>query len=360
MLEEFCLLSLGVRDTCADMFSAGPNYAKLKTNLRLTINRLKLLERKKTELAQKARKEIAEHLANGKTERARIRVEHIIREDYLVEAMELVEVYCDLLLARFGLLQQMKTLDEGLAEAVSSLIWVAPRLQADVAELKAVADQLAIKYGKPYAQAARDNGLSTVSEKLMQKLSVQAPPRLLVEQYLIEIAKSHDVPYEPDRSVMEEPSDQTSPPPLLIDLGATARPPGFVADPYPQFVPGSAPQGVDYTPPPGAGPMGPDYNAPPLAHPPGPDFGTAPMAPQKMEMPGPPPIPLAPPVASPYPALNPHTVGFADGLPPYSAVSGLPDLPSVPVGSLPKPPSKEDDLDFDDLTRRFEELKKRK
>ncbi|KAL3245167.1 hypothetical protein MRX96_018303 [Rhipicephalus microplus] len=78
------------------MFSSGPNYAKLKTNLRLTMNRLKLLERKKTELAQKARKEIAEHLANGKTERARIRVEHIIREDYLVEAMELVEVYCDL------------------------------------------------------------------------------------------------------------------------------------------------------------------------------------------------------------------------------------------------------------------------
>lgn len=342
------------------MFSAGPNYAKLKTNLRLTMNRLKLLERKKTELAQKARKEIAEHLANGKTERARIRVEHIIREDYLVEAMELVEVYCDLLLARFGLLQQMKTLDEGLSEAVSSLIWVAPRLQADVAELKAVADQLAIKYGKPYAQAARDNGLSTVSPKLMQKLSVQAPPRLLVEQYLIEIAKSHDVPYEPDKSVMEEPSDEVSQPPL-IDLGAGARPPGFITQPYPQFMPGSAPQGVDYPPPPTAGPMGPDYNAPPVKAPLGPDFQPAPFAPQPMNFPGPPPIPKAPPSAAPFPAINPHTVGFGEGgLPPYSAVSGLPDLPSVPSGSLPKPPSKEDDLDFDDLTRRFEELKKRK
>lgn len=73
---------------------------------------------------------------------AKIRVEQIIREDYLVEAMELLEMYCDLLLARFGLVQQMKTLDEGLAEAISSLIWVAPRLQADVAELKVIADQL--------------------------------------------------------------------------------------------------------------------------------------------------------------------------------------------------------------------------
>lgn len=54
------------------------------------------------------------------------------REDYMVEALELVEMYCDLLLARFGLISNMKELDDGLSEAVSSLIWVAPRIQSDV------------------------------------------------------------------------------------------------------------------------------------------------------------------------------------------------------------------------------------
>ena len=39
----------------------------------------------------------------------------------------------------------MKTLDEGLAEAISSIIWVTPRLQADVQELKIVSEQLASK-----------------------------------------------------------------------------------------------------------------------------------------------------------------------------------------------------------------------
>jgi hypothetical protein len=83
------------------MFSSGPNYNKLKTNLRLAVNRLKLLEKKKTETNQKARKEIAgnlldlmklaiiidfdccilDFLAINKPDRARIRVEHIIRED---------------------------------------------------------------------------------------------------------------------------------------------------------------------------------------------------------------------------------------------------------------------------------------
>lgn len=61
------------------MFSNAPNYTKLKTNLRLSLNRLKLLEKKKTELTQKARREIADYIQAGKSERAKIRVEHIIR-----------------------------------------------------------------------------------------------------------------------------------------------------------------------------------------------------------------------------------------------------------------------------------------
>ena len=132
---------------------------------------------------------------------AKIRVEQIIREDYLVEAMELLEMYCDLLLARFGLIQQMNTLDEGLAESISSLIWVAPRMQADVTELKIIAEQLGVKYGKEYTLACRDNSIGTVAPKLMHKLSVQAPPKILVEKYLIEIAKNYNVSYEPDPQV---------------------------------------------------------------------------------------------------------------------------------------------------------------
>ncbi|XP_037094488.1 IST1 homolog [Pollicipes pollicipes] len=186
------------------MFSSGPNYNKLKTNLRLAVSRLKLLEKKKTELAQKARKEIADYIAADKVERAKIRVEHIIREDYLVEAMEIVECYCDLLLARMGLIQQMKTLDEGLAEPIASILWVTPRLQADIAELQVIASQLGTKYGQEYVQACRENSIGAVSPKLMHKLSVQAPPKILVERYLCEIARNYNVAYGPDPQVMAE------------------------------------------------------------------------------------------------------------------------------------------------------------
>lgn len=40
----------------------GANHSKLKANLKLAIQRLKLIERKKTENNQKSTKEIAEYL----------------------------------------------------------------------------------------------------------------------------------------------------------------------------------------------------------------------------------------------------------------------------------------------------------
>lgn len=68
----------------------------------------------------------------GKPDRARIRVEHIIREDYYCEAMEMIEMYCDLILARFGLVKECQTLDDGLQESVSSIVWAGPRIVTDI------------------------------------------------------------------------------------------------------------------------------------------------------------------------------------------------------------------------------------
>ncbi|TKR86477.1 hypothetical protein L596_011065 [Steinernema carpocapsae] len=200
--------------------SWGTQYSKLKTNLRVAINRLKLVQKKKTELALKARTEIADFITAHKEDRARIRVEHIIREDFLVEAYELLEMFCDLLLARFGLIQQMKNLDDGIAEAVISILWAAPRVVTDIAEFKIISDQLTVKYGKPFAEAARSNQLeypAKVSPKLISKLSVSAPNKILVERYLIEIARSAGIPFTPDADVMRE-DEVAAAEQLLIDF----------------------------------------------------------------------------------------------------------------------------------------------
>ncbi|XP_014313440.1 IST1 homolog isoform X3 [Myotis lucifugus] len=333
------------------MLGSGFKAERLRVNLRLVINRLKLLEKKKTELAQKARKEIADYLAAGKDERARIRVEHIIREDYLVEAMEILELYCDLLLARFGLIQSMKELDSGLAESVSTLIWAAPRLQSEVAELKIVADQLCAKYSKEYGKLCRTNQIGTVNDRLMHKLSVEAPPKILVERYLIEIAKNYNVPYEPDSVVMAEapPGVETD----LIDVGFT--------DDVKKGGPGRGGGGGGFTAPVG----GPD--------------GTVSM-PMPMPMPSPStpfsyPLPKGPvddsnadKNVSSAQIVGPGPKPEASAKPPARPVDTydnfvLPELPSVPdtlpTASAGANTSASEDIDFDDLSRRFEELKKK-
>nr|XP_009477336.1 PREDICTED: IST1 homolog isoform X2 [Pelecanus crispus] len=333
------------------MLGSGFKAERLRVNLRLVINRLKLLEKKKTELAQKARKEIADYLAAGKDERARIRVEHIIREDYLVEAMEILELYCDLLLARFGLIQSMKELDSGLAEAVSTLIWAAPRLQSEVAELKIVADQLCAKYSKEYGKLCRTNQIGTVNDRLMHKLSVEAPPKILVERYLIEIAKNYNVPYEPDSVVMAEapPGGEAD----LIDVGFTD----------------DVKKGGH------GGGGGGGFTAPLMGH-----DGIVPMPvmmPVPMPTPHPPfsyPPPKGPidepnadkdasaPVAGPGPKSEPSPKPRA-GPPNTFDNFVLPELPSVPdtlpTASAGANSSASEDIDFDDLSRRFEELKKK-
>ncbi|KAM8876434.1 IST1 homolog [Synchiropus picturatus] len=349
------------------MLGGGFKVERLRVNLRLVINRLKLLEKKKTELAQKARKEIADYLSAGKDERARIRVEHIIREDYLVEAMEILELYCDLLLARFGLIQSMKELDPGLQEAVSTLIWAAPRLQSEVSELKIVSDQLCAKYSKEYGKLCRTNQIGTVNDRLMHKLSVEAPPKILVERYLIEIAKNYNVPYEPDAMVRPEvcPGEEAD----LIDVDLDRKPGGggsggggggFTAPampmhmqmPMPMPMPMATP--FNYPPPKGAAPFNPNvgtYNS--FQHP--------------MGGGQPPQLPTSPPT---YESIDEIT----DSSAPSQAVgpgpapqafdnNALPELPSVPdtlpASSFGGNTTSSDDIDFDDLTRRFEQLKKK-
>jgi vacuolar protein sorting-associated protein IST1 len=84
------------------------NPTKTKVQLKLALNRLDLLQKKKTVLNQNARKEIAQLLKLEKLDSATVRVENIIREDFLVEGLELLQLYVDVLIARFGLITSLK------------------------------------------------------------------------------------------------------------------------------------------------------------------------------------------------------------------------------------------------------------
>ncbi|XP_014384650.1 PREDICTED: IST1 homolog [Myotis brandtii] len=254
--------------------------------------------------------------------------------------MEILELYCDLLLARFSLIQATKDLDSGLAESVSTLIWAAPRLQSEVPELKIVSDQLCAKYSQEYGQLCRTTEIGTVSSRLMCKLNVNSLPQVLVEQYLIEIAKNYNVPYKSKATIMAEaPAD-------LVSVGLTEEAKKGALDGGGGTV---------------AGPGHPVWASPisapePLPVPsPVPCFSSLPPGRQNDSFKN-----DLRPILVPGPGFNPQTspkpasrtkIGFDNFM--------LPDLPDIkPQASLSIDPYDSEEIDFEDLDRRLEMLKK--
>ena len=138
----------------------------------------------------------------GKLESARIRVENIIRSDLTTELHEILELYCELLLARAGLLEAPPPCDPGLEEAVKSIIYAAPR--TDIKELQQTRALLVAKFGKEFETEAVENKDGRVPERVLRKLRVEPPEKGLVESYLREIADVYDVPYGDAEKAGEE------------------------------------------------------------------------------------------------------------------------------------------------------------
>ncbi|UNI21705.1 Vacuolar protein sorting-associated protein ist1 [Purpureocillium takamizusanense] len=180
---------------------------KLKVQLKLAIARLRMVQQRDEQLGKTHRRAMAQLLEAGKVDSATIRVEGIIRADITSELHEMLELYCELLLARAGLLEG-PACDPGLEEAVKSIVYAAPK--TEIKELGTVRLLLAEKYGKEFVLEAMDNADGKVNPKVVKKLSVEPPRQELVQGYLEEIAKAYGVDW-PRRGAV------TPPPPDLLD-----------------------------------------------------------------------------------------------------------------------------------------------
>lgn len=74
----------------------------------MAITRIQLHKNKKAQGNKLSKREAAQLLAQGKDESARIKVENIIREDYQVEALDILELFCELLGSRIQLISEAK------------------------------------------------------------------------------------------------------------------------------------------------------------------------------------------------------------------------------------------------------------
>ncbi|XP_063802282.1 IST1 homolog [Pseudophryne corroboree] len=175
------------------------------SSLKEAMQQLELLKQRKSEMAKKGKKEIAEHLTSKEKVQAQIRGEATIREENLVDAIEIIQTLCDLLYNKVEAIQSMtcRDLDPTLSEAVSTVIWAAPHMETEVPELKTAASQLCHNFSKEYGNLCRSNKLGTVNDKVIQSLGTKPLSKSLVERYLSDIAKEFNVEYEPDEIMVD-------------------------------------------------------------------------------------------------------------------------------------------------------------
>ncbi|EMD63648.1 hypothetical protein GGP41_005706 [Bipolaris sorokiniana] len=211
--------------------------AKLKIQLKLSISRLRMVQQKDSAKVKQQRREMAQLIEVGKVQSARIRVENIIRTDITTELHEILELYCELLLARSQLLESQISssnttsaasssatlLDPALEEAVRSIIYAAPR--TEIKELQTVRALLVDKFGKDVAIASMEG--EGVAERVIKKLRVETPKTELVEAYMTEIARFYGVPYGTSKSEDEAEDDEDDEP----SGGVAERAEGVLEDP---------------------------------------------------------------------------------------------------------------------------------
>ncbi|CAJ1977525.1 unnamed protein product [Sphenostylis stenocarpa] len=148
-------------------------------------------------------KEISQFLQAGQEAIARIRVEHIIREQNIWAAYEILELFCEFVLARVPIIENQRECPAELREAIASIIFAAPRC-SDVPDLLHIKNLFTTKYGKEFVSAASElRPDSGVNRTIIEKLSVTAPSGEVKLKVLREIAEEYNIAWDSSKTEAE-------------------------------------------------------------------------------------------------------------------------------------------------------------
>ncbi|KAH6797039.1 hypothetical protein C2S52_021593 [Perilla frutescens var. hirtella] len=177
----------------------------------MAVARIKLLRNKREVVIRQMRRDIAMLLESGQDATARIRVEHVMREQNIMAANELIELFCELLVARLSIIAKQRECPPDLKEGISSLIFAGPRC-SEIPELLSIRDVFQKKYGKDFVSAATDlRPNAGVNRLLIEKLSVKTPPGEIKLKVLKEIAKEYQVQWdttETEEELLKPPEER--------------------------------------------------------------------------------------------------------------------------------------------------------
>ncbi|GAV75660.1 Ist1 domain-containing protein [Cephalotus follicularis] len=148
---------------------------KFKKIVNHAVSRIAFLEKQHRVRYSQARSDVLQLLNFGQQDRALLRVEHVIREQNMLDAYAMIENYCHLLAERVDVIQNNKKCPEELKEAISSLVFAASRC-GEFPEMQKFREMFTKRFGKEFATRIielRDN--CGVTPKFVKKLSTRQP-----------------------------------------------------------------------------------------------------------------------------------------------------------------------------------------
>ncbi|CAF2247153.1 unnamed protein product [Brassica rapa subsp. narinosa] len=193
------------------LFRLGFNSSKCKTAAKMAVARIKLLRNKRQVVVKQMRRDIALLLQSGQDATARIRVEHVIREQNILAANEIIELFCELIVSRLAIITKQKECPVDLKEGIASLIFAAPRC-SEIPELGDLKDIFEKKYGRDFVSAATElRPTCGVNRMLVVKLSVTRPEGEFKLKVMKEIAKEFQVDWDTKETELEllKPQEET-------------------------------------------------------------------------------------------------------------------------------------------------------
>jgi vacuolar protein sorting-associated protein IST1 len=174
------------------------DFMKLKSNLKMSVTRIRMQQDKRRNNVRRQRRELAELINAKKLDSARVKVEGLIREHKSIDGLDILALFIELVVSRVSVIDELPTCPPDLKEAITSILWAVPRCD-ELTEFHTIRLQFALKYGKAFCEMSAVNGELSVNARLMEKLGGEIPPSAECIEYLQGIADEFNLTFDAEQ-----------------------------------------------------------------------------------------------------------------------------------------------------------------
>ncbi|KAG9391651.1 Regulator of Vps4 activity in the MVB pathway [Carpediemonas membranifera] len=212
----------------------------LKMHIAQAQARINISQNTKRNLVSQETNAIVGLLKAGKSiQLPRIKQEQIIREEFLMEANEILRGYLELITARLHLVTSEPACPESIREAVCTVIWASK--ESEIKEFAVIKEDFMKKYGKKFVKSVLENKDGFVDPYVISKLQAKIPDMSLVMHSLRTLAAERQIDISaiiPDEQLPDIASD---PQPIHAPDFATVNPGTHSYNVEPAYDPRQAP-----------------------------------------------------------------------------------------------------------------------